>query len=306
MSVSLKHRLEYYALRGVLALLALLPRRAALAVAERVALLGYWPLGIRRRVVTRQIAAALPALTPREVRAVARGAYRHLGRITVELPLAAAAGRDTLLSFYESADDFTPVRRAIEGGRGVVLITGHFGNWELGGAYVPAMGFPHDVIVRRQANPLVDRWVNARRAALGMTPVPDSEAVRRIPRAFRAGRPVGFVADQGVLGLASTFVPFFGRPAKTPRGPGVYAVKYDLPMIFCAAVRMPSGKYHFLVRPVAFEKTGDREADVDAAVAAFTHVLEDCVREYPDQYFWHHRRWKRQPPQTPPEQREPI
>jgi KDO2-lipid IV(A) lauroyltransferase len=108
-----------------------------------------------------------------------------------------------------------------------------------------------------------------------------------------------------VLGLASTYVPFFGRPAKTPRGPAVFALKYKLPILFMAAVRQPSGKYRMVVEPVAVTESGDRDRDVDAAVARFTAVLERHVRQHPEQYFWHHRRWRRQPPDTPPELREP-
>lgn len=117
---------------------------------------------------------------------------------------------------------------------------------------------------------------------------------------------MGFVADQGVKGLASTFVPFFGRPAKTPRGPAVYALKYKLPLIAMAGVRQPSGKYRLLIDPIDVTESGNREEDVDALVAAFTAVLERHVRRYPDQYFWHHRRWRRQPPSTPEELREPL
>ena len=117
---------------------------------------------------------------------------------------------------------------------------------------------------------------------------------------------VAFVADQGVLGLASTFVPFFGRPAKTPRGPAVFAMKYRLPTFFVAAVQEKSGKYRCVVTPVEIPDTGDREADVDTVVARYTSILESWVRRYPGQYFWHHRRWKRQPPDTPDELRDPV
>ena len=106
------------------------------------------------------------------------------------------------------------------------MVTGHFGNWELAGAYVAARGIPLDAIVRGMANPLFDAYINHTREEMGMTIVHDSEAVRRTPRSLRAGRAVAFVADQGVLGLASTFVPFFGRPAKTPRGAAVFAFAF--------------------------------------------------------------------------------
>ena len=123
----------------------------------------------------------------------------------------------------------------------------------------------------------------------------DAEAVRQVPRSLRDGRVVAFVADQGVKGMASTFVPFFGRPAKTPRGPAVFALRRDAPIVFGTVVRLPSGRYRAILEPIEVADTGDRERDTDAVVARYTAVLERLVREYPDQYFWHHRRWRRQP-----------
>ena len=184
-------------------------------------------------------------------------------------------------------------------------MTGHLGNWELAGAYVAARGIPLDAIARRMKNPLFDEYLTDTRSRIGMHVVHDAEAVRRTPRSLRDGRAVAFLADQGVLGLASTFVPFFGRPAKTPRGPAVFALRLDVPVVFGVALRQPSGKYRLVFEPVAVENTGDRDRDVDAIVARYTATLERWVRRYPEQYFWHHRRWKRQPPGTPPELREP-
>jgi KDO2-lipid IV(A) lauroyltransferase len=187
----------------------------------------------------------------------------------------------------------------------VIGFTGHVGSWELTAAYIAARGIPIDVVARRMSNPLFDAYLNTSRTNAGMQVVYDADAVRRIPRSIREGRVVGLVADQGVLGLASTYVPFFGRPAKTPKGPAVFALRYKLPILFMAAMLQPSGKYRFRVEELPLIDTGDREADVDATVASFTNALERVVREYPEQYFWHHRRWKRQPMDTPPELRDP-
>jgi KDO2-lipid IV(A) lauroyltransferase len=155
-------------------------------------------------------------------------------------------------------------------------------------------------------NPLFDHYLTETRSRIGMVVVHDADAVRRTPRSLRAGRAVAFLADQGVLGLASTFVPFFGRPAKTPRGPAVFALRLQVPIVFGVAVRQRSGKYRLALEPVEVEDTGNRDRDVDAIVARYTAALERWVRRYPEQYFWHHRRWRRQPANTPPELREPT
>jgi KDO2-lipid IV(A) lauroyltransferase len=303
---SFTDRIEYAALRGAVGVLHALPFESARRAGALVGVVGYAPLAIRRGVVVRQIAAAFPELAPRAVRQMARRAYANLGQVTVETALLPSLGPKGVLAMFDDSDAFAQIARAHGEGRGVVLITGHLGNWELAGAYVAARGVRIEAVTRRMNNPLFDSYVTRTREGCGMRVIHDAEAVRRTPRALREGHAVAFVADQGVLGLASTYVPFFGRPAKTPRGPAVFALRFKVPVFSAAAVREPNGKYRFLVAPVEVIETGDRESDVDMVVARYTAILESWVRGYPEQYFWHHRRWKRQPPDTPPELRDPV
>jgi KDO2-lipid IV(A) lauroyltransferase len=299
------HRAEFTALRAVVGALGAMDWRRAGNVGARIGALGYRPLGIRRRVVERQIAAAFPGLDDGDVRRIALGAYEHLGRASIETAMLARLERTAVLDLFEGSDGWSVVEQALHGGRGLIFVTGHLGNWELGGAYLAARGVPIDAIARRMSNPLFDRYLTETRSRIGMVVVHDADAVRRTPRSLRENRAVAFLADQGVLGLASTFVPFFGRPAKTPRGPAVFALRLGVPVVFGTAVRQPTGKYRIAFEPVEVEDTGDRDRDVDAIVARYTATLERWVRRYPEQYFWHHRRWRRQPPDTPTELREP-
>lgn len=302
---TLAHRAEFYAMRATLKALRALSWDRAAAIGERLGQLGYKPLGIRKRVVERQIAAAFPELSREAVKDLARESYRHLGRSSIETALLASIGKAGLIKLVETVEGWEIVEQERARGKGLVLVSGHIGNWELGGAYIAARGVPLDAIARGMANPLFDAWLNKGREELGMTIVHDSEAVRRAPRSLRAGRAVGFIADQGVLGLASTFVPFFGRPAKTPRGAAVFALRFEVPVIFVVALRKPNGRYRIVFERVEIAGTGDRDRDVDAIVAKYTQLLEKWVRVAPEQYFWQHRRWKRQPPDTPPELRDP-
>jgi Kdo2-lipid IVA lauroyltransferase/acyltransferase len=306
MSPTLAQRAEFYSLRGVIRVLGVFSWETACRVGARIGAAGYRPLRIRKDIVEKQIAAAFPEKTPAEVDRIARASWEHLGRTAIEMALLPGLGNGGVLSLVETVDGWEHVERAVAAGKGIVIVAGHHGNWELLGAYIAARGVPFDVIVRGIANPLFDEYVNHLRTALGMVVVHDSEAVSRTPRALRAGRAVGFVADQGLLGLASTYVTFFGRPAKTPRGAAVFALRFNAPVLFVDGLRLPNGKYRIIIEPVEAERTGNREADVDAIVVRFTEILERWVRLVPEQYFWHHRRWKRQPPGTPPELRDPT
>jgi KDO2-lipid IV(A) lauroyltransferase len=302
---TLSHRAEYYTMRATTKVLRTLSWTAACRIGERLGALGYRPLGIRKRVVERQIAAAFPDLDHEAVVNLALESYQHLGRTFIETALLDTLGKDGLQELVETVDGWEEVEDVMSRGKGAILVTGHIGNWELAGAYVAARGIPLDAIVRGMANPLFDAYINHTREVMGMTVVHDSEAVKRTPRSLRAGRAVAFVADQGVLGLASTFVPFFGRPAKTPRGAAVFALRFEVPVIFVVALRKPNGRYRIVVERIEALRTGDMDRDVDAIVATFTEHLEKWVRAVPAQYFWQHRRWRRQPAGTPPELRDP-
>ena len=303
---TLAHRAEYYALRATIQSLRAMSWENACKVGERIGALGYRPLGIRRHVVERQIAAAFPDLSPAEVVELSRQSYAHLGRSSIETALLGSIGREGLLTLAETVEGWEVMEAVMAQGKGAVLVTGHIGNWELAGAYVAARGVPLDAIARGMANPLFEEWLNQTREEMGMVVVHDSDAVRRTPRSLRGGRAVAFVADQGVRGLASTFVPFFGRPAKTPRGAAVFALRFEVPVLFVVALRKPNGRYRIVVERIEVAETGDKDKDVDAIVARFTQLLEKWVRAVPAQYFWQHRRWKRQPPNTPRELRDPA
>jgi Kdo2-lipid IVA lauroyltransferase/acyltransferase len=299
------HRAEYYTMRATIRALGALSWDAACRIGEQLGALGYRPLGIRKRVVERQIAAAFPELDHEAVVNLARDSYKHLGRTFIETALLDSLGKDGLQQLVESVEGWEEVEEVMAKGKGAVMVTGHIGNWELAGGYVAARGIPLDAIVRGMANPLFDAYINHTREGIGMTIVHDSEAVRRTPRSLRAGRAVAFVADQGAKGLASTFVPFFGRPAKTPRGAAVFALRFEVPVLFVVALRKPNGRYRLIVERLEAKRTGDMDSDVDAIVARFTERLEHWVRVVPAQYFWQHRRWKRQPPDTPAALRDP-
>ncbi|HEX6535132.1 MAG TPA: lysophospholipid acyltransferase family protein [Gemmatimonadaceae bacterium] len=303
---SVAHRVEYGAMRAVIGALGALSWDRATRAGARVGALGYRPFGIRRGVVERQIAAALPALPEHELRRIARGAFEHLGRVAVETALLSRLGRDDVLALFEDVQGWEVVRSLLARGRGLIMVTGHLGNWELGGAWIAAQGVPLDVVARRMGNPLFDAYLGRTRGRLGMTVVRDRDAVRRTPRALRAGGAVAFLTDQAGLHLASTFVPFFGRPAKTPRGPAVFALRLGVPVVFGVALRRPSGRYRLAFEEIPAAESGDRERDVDQLVASYTTALERWVREAPEQYLWHHRRWKQQPADTPSELRDPA
>jgi Kdo2-lipid IVA lauroyltransferase/acyltransferase len=300
------HRAEYAAIRGAVAAMERLSFVRAGRIGERLGRFGYAPLGIRRAVVEKQLSAAFPDLPREEIERIARASYEHLGRTSVETAILPSYSSRQIIDLFESVNGWELVEQRLALGKGLIVVTGHLGNWELGGAYVAARGLPIDAVARHMANPLFDRYLTSTRERIGMTVVHDDAAVRRVPRSLRTGRTVAFLVDQGAVGLASTWVPFFGRFAKTPRGPAVFALRLGAPVVLGVVLRQPSGRYQLTFEPIDVTETGDREADVDRIVATYTAALERWVRRAPEQYFWHHRRWKHQRPGTPRELGDPL
>jgi KDO2-lipid IV(A) lauroyltransferase len=300
------HRAEYAALRGAVAAIERLSFSRAGRIGARIGGLGFSPLKIRRAVVERQLRAAFPERDAAEIERIARACYEHLGRTSIETAILPSYGAAEIVELFETVQGWDLVEQRLALGKGLILVTGHLVNWELGGEYLAARGLPIDAVARHMANPLFDRYLTGTRQRIGMTVVHDEEAVRRVPRGLRAGRVVAFLVDQGAVGLASTWVPFFGRFAKTPRGPAVFALRLGTPVVLGVALRLPSGRYQLSFEPIDVTDTGDREADVDRIVADYTQALERWIRRAPEQYLWHHRRWKHQRPGTPPELGDPL
>jgi KDO2-lipid IV(A) lauroyltransferase len=285
--------------------MGLLGFRRASSLGALLGRLAYRPFGIRRRVVERQIAAAFPEWDVERVRATAREAYENLGRTTIEAAILDRYESDAVLRMVD-CPNWSLIEEALQGGRGVIIVAGHLGNWELGGSYVAARGIKPEAIVRQMENPLFDGYLTRTRRRLGLQVIWDADAVRRVPRVLRGNGVVVILFDQGAVGLASTWVPFFGRNAKTPRGPAVFALRFGAPIISGAVERRPDGRFTIHFEKIPVRDTGDLEADVDRIVADYSASLERFVRRFPGQYFWHHRRWKHQRPGTPPHLGDPL
>ena len=303
--ITLSHRAEYYGLLGAVGALRRLSVRRAGDIGEWIGRLIYSPFGVRREVVERQVRAAFPGLGETEVLRIARESFGNLGRTTIETAVLPTKPNEAVLELFDIVDNWEIIEQSLARGKGLLLVSGHLGNWELAGSYIAARGLRMEAVARRMQNPLFDQYLTETREQVGMHVIHDADAVRRVPRVVRGGGVVGFLIDQGAVGLASTWVPFFGRYAKTPRGPAVFALRLDAPVVFTCAVREPDGKYSMRFEEVVVARTGDRERDVDAIVSAYTSTLERWVRRYPEQYFWQHRRWKHQRPGTPPELGDP-
>jgi KDO2-lipid IV(A) lauroyltransferase len=291
------HRVEYALARTLEKAVSTLPERAADSFGARIGRT-IQRLGIRRDVVEENLRIAFPDASGEWIQDIERAAYEHLGREATamlrlsKLDAKAVIDRTTTVGWEE-------MEEARSLGRGVILVTGHYGNWEIAAAAVAARGVPIAAIVRRQGNRMVDERLQSLRRNLGVETIYQGQAPSRVPRVLRANGVVGIVGDQDAR-KSGIFVPFFGRPASTHRGPALFALRLDAPVFSCLTHRLPGKDAHYEVRGerVNYERTGDLDADVRALTAELALRLERAVRAHPEQYFWFHKRWKSKPPSS--------
>lgn len=294
MLLRLRHRIEYGLVLAARWLDRLLGPRLASALAAAAGRFVYRVLRIRADVTEEQLRRAFPERDEAWIRAVARGAYEHLGREAVMVIRLSRLGREAIIEATE-VEGFDALRAAVAEGNGALVVTGHLGNWEIGGAGVAARGVPLDAVARPQGNPLVDRLINDARERLGMTVVPMGGATKQALRSLRAGRVVALVADQDAR-RRGAFVPFFGRLASSHRGPALLALRSGAPVFAAVATRLPDDRYRIRLRRIPVPETEDPARREQQLIAALAAALESWVREDPDQYLWQHRRWKTRPP----------
>lgn len=293
---SLSHRAEYAVARSLEKAVSTLTEKAADSFGKRVGRLLH-RAGIRRDTVESNLRLAFPEKDEKWITGTMLAAYEHLGREAAAMMRlsrldSAAVVERTVTSGWDQLED------ALSLGKGVLLVTGHYGNWEIAAASVAARGVPIAAIVRRQGNRIVDERLQMLRNNLGVETIYQGQAPARVPRILRANGVVGIVGDQDAR-RSGVFVPYFGRAASTHRGPALFALRLGAPVFSCIARRMPGDdiRYEVAGERVAFTPTGELDTDVLSLTAELAKRLERQVRVAPEQYFWFHKRWKTRPPE---------
>lgn len=291
---TLSHRLEYAGVRLFHALVNALPLGAARELGASLGRLAF-ALGVRRGVTLDHLRRVFgESRSEEELRRIARESYENFGRTTFEF---ARFGRLTpaLIERTVSLRGREHLDRALEGGKGAILVAGHFGNWELA-ATLATMGYPLTFLVGEQHNILVDRLMNSLRARFGVEIVPLTGSLLGVLRALKRNRIVAMLSDQDA-GRHGVFVEFLGKQASTPYGPGRLAARTGAPLLPGNDVRVDRGMHEIVVLPAVQappEGTAPEEAE-RMYTQAYTSALGSFVLEHPEQYFWMHRRWKTRP-----------
>jgi KDO2-lipid IV(A) lauroyltransferase len=292
----MREALEYAFARTLLTVMGVLPRSVARGLGAGLGAVAWWALPKLRRTGLRNLELAWPEKTAAERSRILRGLYRNLGLQLGEFCTMRRYTRENTRALfrYEGLEHYLAAR---ERGRGVLIVTGHLGAWELSSFWHSLMGHPMTMVIRRLDNPRVDRMVNDIRCLHGNRVVHKDDFARGLLSAMKRGETVGILMDTNMTPPQGVFVPFFGVTACTASGLARVAQRTGaavLPgfLVWEAAER----KYVLHFGPeIPLTETGDDERDIAENTARFTAAIEGFVRRYPDQWLWVHRRWKTRP-----------
>jgi KDO2-lipid IV(A) lauroyltransferase len=298
---TLRQALEFGLAWLFIHLLRALPRRMARAAGAAIAAIAFVSMGRLRRVGRRNLEMAFPALPAAEREAILRQEYRHLGWLLGEFCQMSTYTQEYASRFirYQGLEHYLGAR---DRGKGVFVLTGHLGAWELSSFYHSLAGYPMGMVIRRLDNPLVDRLVNRIRCQHGNRVLHKDDFARGLIGAMRAGETVGILMDTNMTPPQGLFVPFFGVEACTASGMARVALKTGA-AVLPGFLLWEEAERQYVLRfgpELSLAATGDSEADAASNTALFTAVIEETIREYPSQWLWMHRRWKTRPPGEPP------
>jgi KDO2-lipid IV(A) lauroyltransferase len=261
-----------------------------------------WALGIRRRVVLDNLRLAFPEKAEAERREIARRTYLNLGQMIPDFLRVPFLPREEIERIFVY-DGFERLGEARAQGKGVIVCTAHFGNFDLLAAAHTLKGFPVTMITRQMGKSGAnDLWrAIRRRSGVEDLVVSKGSTLAAAVRAMKADRFLGYVIDQNQAPRHAIFPTFFGVPAATAPTPAVLAMRSGAPVVFALSVPLGDGRHKVIVEgPLDVPDTGDRDRDVLAFMQDLNDRLERWIRVYPDRWYWLHRRWKTRPPADHP------
>jgi KDO2-lipid IV(A) lauroyltransferase len=290
----IRHRVEYYVFMGFILVILLIPLEMVFVISNWLGWIVFSVFRVRRKVVLKNLRTAFPEKSTKSLKQIGLRTYQNFAKMVFEYSRFPLLKKETVLADWE-VEGIEHVDGALERGNGAVLVAGHFGNWEYMGACLAQMGYPIAFLVGEQHNKLIDDMMNQNRELMGIRIIHMGIAVRGVMKTLRDNRIVALLSDQDA-GRQGVFVQFFGKPSSTHQGPAIFALKTGAPIIFASAIRLPRGKHKMVFELLRFDYLdGITDKNIYEMTQAYTTLLENKIREYPDHWFWMHRRWKRKP-----------
>ena len=257
-------------------------------------LLLYHVLRICRKIVSINLELAFPELSAKERVKIARANYRWFSRFCMDvLHLDAWQGRTSEVTNFHKLEILD---EALTEKKGVLLVSGHFGNWEMIPSALAELGYPVSMYVGRQTNPLTNELQNTARANFGVQTIDKGKrATLQMAKALAANKIIAMLIDQND-NKSDLFVNFFAKLASSSKGTAAFHLLRKSPVVLVTCPYV-GDKFEITFQRISFELSGEHEQDTLEISQKITAELEKVIRQYPEQYFWMHRRWRARPPE---------
>ncbi len=288
----MKDRLEFILFISLSYLVRLFGLNISIKLSVLLAYLFFYLIPIRKETTIQNLSNAFPEKSSAEVKKIALNSYKSFCITLVEILIMPSFSREKIISLVDCPDKEMIIQKYNEG-KGVILLSGHFGNWEYIAASVSAqINIPFSVVVKSQRNPFVTEWMNKARTNWINKVVPLGISIRQIFKELKEKNIVAMVADQ--RGPADGIrVNFFGRQVSVYPGPAILALKTGAPLIYGITIRQPDYSYHAILKEISAENlpANDEEKVIELS-RRHTAFLEEIIRKHPEQWLWMHKRWK--------------
>ena len=278
-------------------IIILLPLPVALGVGRLFGALAYLLLPKYSKIAKENLEYAFGSeKSLQEINEIAFNVFCNLGMNAVEALSIPKIKRHPDKTIYSAG--FEKIDEALKQQKGVIILSAHFGNWELLPVYFVSKGYSSNIIARRLYYEKYDKWVRLMREHTGAKVIYREESPRKIIEVLKKNELLGIMPDQDIDSLDGVFVNFFNRPAYTPNAPAAIAMKMGCPMLPCFIVREGPLRHKIIIGdPVPLVNTGNQAEDIIANTQKWSSVVEAYIRKYPEQWVWIHKRWKTRPAQ---------
>ena len=284
-------------------MLVKVPKKVVLLSGKALGNIAYLVDARHRRIVWRNLRFAMPELTIHQIREISRKVFQNAAISLLEIIQMAALSPEDILRRVKVLGEENLL--AARGGRnGAIVISAHFGNWEMGHIFGSCYLREPLVLVARKIRPkLVNTWLERLRSRFGSEILDKGSALPKMIRALRKGRILGILIDQGTLLSDGIEIRFFGKTTNATPAAAILARRYQCPVVPIFCVRKEDGTLEMQVlKPLSLQKTENYEQDIQANTQKMMDCIENTIREHPEQWFWFHKRWKRHHPYLYPEE----
>ncbi len=284
----------------LLKLIGLFPRKWAVRIANLLGRILFNVAKKHHRITMDNLSHAFGhEKLPEEMEKIARQVFINLIQVVFEVGWSLNLDGKRLYKHFK-IDGYHHIKKAFEKGKGVLVLTAHFGNWELLTVIAAMIQFPLSIVIRPLDFKPLDHFFFDLRTRFGGKIIPKQRSFRRIIKSLGQGEMVALLMDQNVDWYEGVFVDFMGRRASTNKGLALLALKTGAPVVPVFMVREKSGLRAEFGPEIFTVKTGDRQKDIEINTQEYNRVIENFIRRYPDQWFWVHQRWKTKPYQAWP------